>query len=707
MIVLPLGRDQSNAERAVDVTRLDEKLGALEEEINQLYEHVPFGSHALDAQGTYQHINSLELSWLGYSCEEIVGKKKLTDFLTPASQQLLRKYLPSPGLNNVIADLELELLHRDGTSTPVSLNSVGFTDATGKLIKRRAVLFDLRESRQNKIRQLVAAAAFESLSGTCITDSQEVIQQVNHAFTELTGYSAQEAVGQTPRLLKSGHHDAAFYQAMWAALKEQGHWQGEIWNKRKDGAIIAEWLSISSVVDAAGAVTHYVGSFFDITASKAAEAELTQLAYFDPLTQLPNRRLLLDRLTQAMALASRTGLYSAVLFVDLDHFKAINDTRGHDAGDVVLVEAARRLRACVRAGDSVARLGGDEFVVLLEGLDANPLESAAQARMVAEKMLDSMAKPYQFSGFEFHCSASIGIDSFVDFTSAADLIQHADLAMYQSKVAGRNRLRFFDADMQTQVIVRAALDNDLHSALKQQQFKLFFQPQVNLQGQIVAAEALLRWQHPVRGLVLPGDFITLAEENGLIVPIGQWVLQAACAQLKAWESIPLARELRLAINVSARQYRQDNFAESVQQVLKASAIDSAKLVLEVTESLMLDVPDAIGKMKALQKLGVRFSLDDFGIGYSSLAGLSKLPLSELKIDQSFVGMLGLQTNDAIIVRATVAMGQALGLEVVAEGVETQTQYDMLVRKGCQRFQGYLFGRPVPIEEFEALLQSAG
>ena len=256
MIVLPLGRDQSNAERAVDVTRLDEKLGALEEEINQLYEHVPFGSHALDAQGTYQHINSLELSWLGYSCEEIVGKKKLTDFLTPASQQLLRKYLPSPGLNNVIADLELELLHRDGTSTPVSLNSVGFTDATGKLIKRRAVLFDLRESRQNKIRQLVAAAAFESLSGTCITDSQEVIQQVNHAFTELTGYSAQEAVGQTPRLLKSGHHDAAFYQAMWAALKEQGHWQGEIWNKRKDGAIIAEWLSISSVVDAAGAVTH-------------------------------------------------------------------------------------------------------------------------------------------------------------------------------------------------------------------------------------------------------------------------------------------------------------------------------------------------------------------------------------------------------------------------------------------------------------------
>ncbi len=706
MNVVRHGRDLSNAERTKNVTRLDEKLGALEDEISLLYEHVPFGSHALDAQGTYQHINSLELSWLGYSREEIVGKKKLTDFLTPASQQLLLKHLPAPGLNNVIADLELELLHRNGSSMPIALNSVGFVDATGKLIKRRAVLFDMRESRQNKIRQLVAAAAFESLSGTCITDSQEVILQVNHAFTELTGYSTQEAVGQTPRLLKSAHHDVAFYQAMWAALKDHGRWQGEIWNKRKDGTVITEWLSISAVVDAAGAVTHYVGSFFDITASKAAEAELTQLAYFDPLTQLPNRRLLLDRLTQAMALSKRTGLYSAILFVDLDHFKTINDTRGHDAGDMVLVEAARRLRASVRAGDSVARLGGDEFVVLLEGLGALALESAAQARMVAEKILDSMAQPYRFSGFDFHCSVSIGIDSFVDVTSAADLIQHADLAMYQSKVAGRNRLRFFDTDMQTRVIVRAALDNDLHSALKQDQFKLFFQPQVNLQGQIVAAEVLLRWQHPERGLVMPGDFIALAEENGLIVPIGQWVLQAACAQLKAWLSMPLARHLRLAINVSARQYRQETFAQSVQQALNAGAIDSTKLVLEVTESMMLDVPDAIGKMQALQKLGVRFSMDDFGTGYSSLASLSKLPLSELKIDQSFVGMLGVQTNDAIIVRATIAMGQALGLEVIAEGVETQAQRDMLVNKGCQRFQGYLFGRPVPIEEFEALLQSA-
>lgn len=698
--------DLPDVGHGVDATRVDEKFNALEYEIQHLYEHVPFGSHVLDAQGTYLQINSLELSWLGYSREEIIGQKKLADFLTPASHNVLREHLLSPDLSILITNLELELVRRDGTTMPVLLNSTGYADANGTLLKCRAVMFDQREARQNKIRQLIAATAFESLSGMCITDSQQVILQVNQAFTDITGYSAQEAVGQTPRLLSSGRHDAAYYQVMLSDLQKYGRWQGEIWNKHKDGTLFPEWLCISTVVDDTGAVTHYIGSFYDITASKTAEAQLTQLAYFDPLTQLPNRRLLLDRLTQALVVSKRTGLYGAIMFVDLDHFKSINDTRGHEAGDVVLVEVAQRLRAVIRAGDSVARLGGDEFVVMLDGLDMQALESAALAQVVANKILTSLAQPYQVQDFKFHCSASLGIALFVDAVSAIDLLQQADLAMYQSKASGRNQLRFFDADMQTRVMRRASLEDGLRRALHLHQFRLFFQPQVNLQSHVVAAEALLRWQHPTRGLVSPGEFIGLAEETDLIIPIGLWVLQTACAQLKAWEHKPETRNLQLAVNVSAHQYRQANFATSVQETLYASAIDPTKLVLEVTESMMLDVPNAIGKMNVLKALGVSFSMDDFGTGYSSLASLMKLPLSELKIDQSFVGQLGVEDSAGVIVRATIAMGQALGLEVIAEGVETQAQLALLINKGCQRFQGYLFSRPVPIEAFEALLQHA-
>jgi len=682
---------------------LADRLSAVDGEIQHLYENVPFGSHALDAQGTFLHINSIELAWLGYSRDEIVGRRKLTDFLTPSSRQLLRDKHCASDQNNVIVDLELELLRRDGTWMPILLSSNPYFDKTGQLLKHRAVIFDLRESRKNEIRQMIADTAFESLSGMCVTDDRQVILQVNRAFTKLTGYSEQEAIGQTPRLLRSGIHDAAFYQAMWATVRESGTWQGEITNRRKDGTLIIEWLSVSAVAHASGSVTHYVGSFFDITSSKRADADLLQLAYFDPLTNLPNRRLLLDRLTQAITASKRSGVIGAVLFIDLDYFKTINDRHGHEAGDLVLVEVARRLRGAVRAEDSVARLGGDEFVVMLEGLDVHDLESASQAQIVADKILMSLAQPYQFVGFEFHCTASIGIELFAGAVSAQVLLQHADMAMYQCKVGGRNKLRFFSPDMQTQVTARGVMEVDLRHALDRCQFALFFQPQVSECGKIVAAEALLRWQHPMRGIVSPGDFIALAEETELIVPIGRWVLETACAQLKAWERFPEASHLRLAVNVSARQYRQDKFADSVEKILSDSAINPAQLVLEVTESMMLDVPDAVGKMNALKKLGVTFSMDDFGTGYSSLASLTKLPLSELKIDQSFVRNLVADANDAIIVHATIALGQALGLEVIAEGVETQEQRDLLERSGCQRFQGYLFSRPLPIKEFEALL----
>lgn len=684
-----------------------DKLSALEEEIYFLYEHVPFGSHALDAKGTYLHINTVELSWLGYPRNEIVGRRKFIDFLTPDSQKSLLKQLPLLELSTTIFQLELDLIRRDGTTMPVALSSVGFAVDSGKLLKHRAVIFDMREEQINKGHEVLTTKAFESLSGMFITDNHKAIIQVNNAFTDLTGYSSAEATGETADMLNAGNNDATFYQAMWANINEQGHWRGETQRQHKDGTIFTVWLSISTVLDASSNITNYIGSFVDITSTKLAKDQLTLLAYFDPLTQLPNRLLILDRLTQAQAAGERTEFHSAVLFIDLDHFKAINDAHGHGAGDLVLVETAQRLREAVRAGDSIARIGGDEFVVLLEGLSKQPLVSAAQVQSVADKLLVSLAKPYQFSDYEFYCSASIGGDLFVSGVTPTDLIHRADLAMYQSKADGGNRFQFFDQDMQTRVSDLASLEADLRQALKLDQFKLFFQPQVNLQDQVIGAEAMLRWQHPVRGLVSPTEFIDLAEHTGLIVPIGHWVMQKVCSQLKEWSTKPLTSQLRLSVNVSAHQYRSDDFAESVAQLMNASAINAAQLVLEITESMILDVPDAIEKMHVLKKLGLSISMDDFGTGYSSLSSLTKLPLSELKIDQSFVSNLGNDSNDTIVVKAVILMGRALGLEVIAEGVETLEQRDILIEFGCQQLQGYLFGRPAPIEEFETLLLASG
>lgn len=392
------------------------------------------------------------------------------------------------------------------------------------------------------------------------------------------------------------------------------------------------------------------------------------------------------------------------MFIDLDHFKLINDTRGHEAGDLLLIEMARRLCNAVRESDSVARLGGDEFVVLLENLDAGFAESAAQAKLVGEKILLLLDQPYTVNGYELHCTASIGVELFLGAGSAADLLLHADLAMYQAKSAGRNAVSFFNSNLQIAVNSRGAMKIDLRRALSQDQFDLHFQPQVNLQGRIVGAEALLRWQTAERGQVPPAAFIPLAEESGLIVPIGLWVLKTACARLKAWESNPLACDLQLAVNVSAQQFRQDDFVASVQRALRDSAVNPALLDLEITESTVLDVDDAIAKMHALRKLGVKFSMDDFGTGHSSLSSLARLPLSQLKIDQSFVGNLGVQPTASIIVQAIIAMANALDMTVIAEGVETASQRAILKQHGVEVFQGYFFSRPLPIESFEQMLR---
>ncbi|MHB8354573.1 MAG: putative bifunctional diguanylate cyclase/phosphodiesterase, partial [Burkholderiales bacterium] len=445
------------------------------------------------------------------------------------------------------------------------------------------------------------------------------------------------------------------------------------------------------------------GVVFDITEWKKAQSEIHSLAFYDALTGLPNRRLLMDRLHQALVSSERNGLVGAVLFVDLDNFKTINDTLGHVHGDSLLQQTANRLSSCVREEDTVARIGGDEFVVMLENLSADDHEAATLAEFIAGKILVTLGHLYQVASHEYRSTCSIGITLFSDRQRAADeLLKQADIAMYQAKKAGRNTLRFFDAQMQEIVTARANLENELRNALENLQFQLYYQIQVNGFLQPIGAEALIRWIHPERGVVSPLEFIPLAEETGLILPIGQWVLENACAQLKTWAQENHTRGLVLAVNVSAREFRQTDFAAQVIATIQHHAIDPTRLKLELTESLLLEnIEDTIETMNTLKETGVRFSLDDFGTGYSSLQYLKRLPLDQLKIDQSFVRDLAIDSNDRTIVRTIIATAKSLSLDVIAEGVETEEQRQILLNKGCTNFQGYLFGKPVPIGQFEA------
>jgi diguanylate cyclase (GGDEF)-like protein/PAS domain S-box-containing protein len=575
-------------------------------------------------------------------------------------------------------------------------------DTQGNPLRMAGIEMDITERKYHEEELRIAAVAFETKEGMLVTDADTVIIRVNQAFTRLTGYSAAEAVGRTPFQLSFGLDDKIFYQCMWNILKSKGFWQGEIMNRRKDGMVYAAWLNMSAVSAIGGDISHYVASFSDITTNKEATAEINRLAYYDPLTLLPNRRLFQERLNRALSISSRSGKYGAVLFIDLDNFKALNDTLGHAMGDVLLIQVAMRLTACMREGDTVARQGGDEFVIILEALSQNPEEAAIQAEDVGEKILSILNQIYQLTYHEYHSTPSIGVTLFKSHKeSVEDLLKRADIAMYAAKAAGRNTLRFFDPKMQTMVTARAALEADLHRALAEQQFKLYFQVQVHHDCQVIGAEVLLRWEHPERGLVSPVEFIPLAEETRLILPIGLWVLDSACAQLKNWEGIPQAQHLQLAVNVSAHQFYEVNFVEQVCAVLKKYAVQPDRLKLELTESLVLDnINDVIIKMQKLKEIGVHFSMDDFGTGYSSLAYLTQLPLNQLKIDQSFVRNIGVKPTDAVIVQTIIGMANNLGMEVIAEGVETEEQRAFLELHGCPAIQGYLFGKPMPLDQFE-------
>lgn len=469
------------------------------------------------------------------------------------------------------------------------------------------------------------------------------------------------------------------------------------------------WVSVNKwpLFGSDGQVIGVFGVARDITRQKESDDEIKHLAFYDQLTRLPNRRLLIDRLHQALMAFARTGRQGALLFLDLDNFKTLNDSLGHYMGDRLLQQVGQRLVTCVREGDTVARLGGDEFVVMLENLSALPDEAGSQTRLVGEKILACLSQVYDLDGHAHHSTVSIGATVFTHAQDTVDdLLKRADLAMYQAKGAGKSALRFFDPEMQRVVNAKAVLENDLRQGIAERQLVLYYQAQVAGAGEVCGAEVLVRWQHPVRGLVSPLAFIPLAEETKLILPLGQWVLETACAQLQAWAQSPRTAHLTLAVNVSARQFHLPDFVEQVLDILGRSGANPQRLKLEMTESLLLtDMETVIAKMSALKARGVNFSLDDFGTGYSSLAYLKRLPLDQLKIDRSFVSEICTNANDAAIAQAILGMGQALGLSVIAEGLETPAQHALLTQWGCTSFQGYYFGRPVPIEEFEATIQA--
>ncbi len=567
----------------------------------------------------------------------------------------------------------------------------------------------LRLKAEHELR--IAAAAFESQEGILVTDADNIILRVNKSFTELTGYSADEIIGKPAGILKSGRHDSEFYASMWASINRDKYWQGEIWNKRKNGVIYPEWLCITAITNPEGLVTNYVGTFTDISQRKADEERIKDLAYYDSLTKLPNRTLLFDRLNLALNASNRNKTHGALMFLDLDNFKTLNDTLGHDRGDQLLIEVGRRLQSCVRDVDTVARLGGDEFVIMLECLDEQEIEAAVQTHTVAEKIRSNLAEFYLLKSnidnnlhpfVEHYSTGSIGFVLFLGHqTSSEELLKRADLAMYQAKQAGRNVIRAFVPEMQDALNLRASLETDLRNALDRNELSLHYQVQVDASARPVGAEALIRWHQAERGMISPAEFIPLAEETGLILPIGYWILKQGCETLVDWAKYPETRELKLAVNISSRQLSQADFVEQICAMLTETGANPALLKLEITESVILDnVEDTIAKMHAVRDLGVNFSMDDFGTGYSSLSYLQKLPLEQLKIDQSFVRNMAFNNHDSAIIRTILSLGKNLDINVIAEGVETEIQRELLTRYGCLKFQGYLFGRPVPADTFK-------
>ena len=676
-----------------NMRRRDAERDAAEKRYRTLFEQSRDGILTVDPQTRrFVEFNTVAHTQLGYTREEFAGLSLLdieaaeSAAETAAHVEKIRR----DGWDN----FETRQRRKDGEIRDVHV-IVQLVEIDGKP-QLHCTFRDITERKQTERALQLYANIFEnSGEAILITDRENRIIAANAAFTRLTGYGIDEVRGQNPKLLASGRTSPETYQQLWAALRESGFWQGELWDRRKNGVTYPKWAAISAIRSPAGEVDHYIASFTDISERKAAEERIDYLAHHDALTGLPNRFSLESRLAQSLLTAQREGQMAAVLFIDMDRFKTINDTLGHHAGDQLLVAVAQRLKAAVRESDIVSRQGGDEFVVVLNGLQA-----ANDATSVAGKLLRSLGEEYAIEGNILHSTPSIGIALFpTDGDSVAALLKNADAAMYHAKDKGRNNIQYFTGAMTQAATERLKIEQDLHRAIAERQFELHYQPQVRARdGTVCGVEALIRWRHPERGLIPPINFIPVAEEVGLIEPIGAWVLEEACRQLAAWHRTGV-RDLCMAVNLSAHQLRSPKIVQCVADCMARHGIEADELELEITESAAMENPEhAIGQLAALRDLGVKLAIDDFGTGYSSLAYLKRLPIQTLKLDRSFVRDIETDANDAMISGATVALAHALGLEVVAEGVETPGQAAFLAdTHRCDYLQGYLFGKPEPAD----------
>ncbi len=677
---------------ATRTTEVSQQLHFME----QLIEAIPGPVFYKDRQGRYLGFNQRYIDYLGKPRGELIGAtvydiapKDLADRYRAADEELFN----NPG----VQVYETQVQPASGERRDVLFHKATFANPDGNVGGLIGVMFDITERKRMEARMQQAATVFDSSAeGITITAPDGSIIAVNRAFTEITGYSESEVLGRNPRILQSDRQDKDFYREMWDAIIRRGRWQGELWNKRKDGSLFPEWLTVSAVKDAGGNVMHYVGVATDISEIKRANELLDHQAHHDYLTGLPNRLLLEDRLRGALLRGQREETQVAVLFLDLDRFKNINDSLGHHVGDRVLCEVAERFSALTRESDTVARMGGDEFLIVLEGI-----HDAAMAARIADKILDDLrANPVTLEQ-EFFVCASIGISLFPqDGADSVTLIKHADAAMYRAKERGRNTYEFFSNDLMQFSLDRFKMETDLRRAIERDELIVYLQPQFSLKtGELLGAEALVRWKHPQQGLVAPERFIPLAEESGLIVALGEWVQHTACRHWAEWAQAGLNPGV-LSINVSGVEFRRGHIEDTVRKVLDATRLPPELLELEITESaIMSQAETSIRVLYGLRAMGISLAIDDFGTGYSSLAYLKRLPLNKLKIDQSFVFGLPGDAEDCAIVRAVIALAHSLQLKVIAEGVETEQQREFLAREACDEMQGYLRGNPMPAADF--------